>query len=41
MKHNLTISSSPHILGKLTVPGIMWGVSIALLPAVIASLILF
>lgn len=41
MKENLIISSSPHMLSKMSVPRIMRGVALALLPAVVASIIFF
>ncbi|MDB4349385.1 RnfABCDGE type electron transport complex subunit D [Omnitrophica bacterium] len=41
MKENLVISSAPHTFNRLNVPQVMWGVVIALAPAIIASIILF
>jgi len=38
---NLTISSSPHMLDRLTVPGVMWGVALSLVPVMISSAIFF
>ncbi|MBL6989726.1 MAG: RnfABCDGE type electron transport complex subunit D [Bacteriovoracaceae bacterium] len=40
-KELLTISLSPHIKGEETTPQIMYGVAIALLPALIVSIIFF
>ncbi len=41
MKKNLIVSSSPHIFDKLTTPRIMWGVVVALVPVMIASIFFF
>ena len=41
MKDNFVISSFPHIFDKRNVPQIMWGVVLALLPAVAASIYFF
>jgi electron transport complex protein RnfD len=37
----LTISGSPHIHGNLSVQKIMWGVVIAMAPAMLASFFFF
>ncbi len=41
MKDNLIISSSPHAFNKIAVPQMMWGVAIALIPPIAASIIFF
>jgi electron transport complex protein RnfD len=38
---NLIISSSPHLQAKETIPKVMWQVSLALLPAIFASIYFF
>ncbi len=38
---NLKISTSPHILSEFTTSKVMWGVIVALIPAVLASLYFF
>lgn len=35
------ISSAPHMLDRLTTPGVMWGVVIALIPVIISSVYFF
>ncbi|MBA7545532.1 Na(+)-translocating ferredoxin:NAD(+) oxidoreductase complex subunit D [subsurface metagenome] len=41
MSKLLTVSPSPHIYGKDTTPNLMRGVTIALIPAILASILYF
>ncbi len=41
MSKLLTVSPSPHVFGKETTPNLMYGVIIALIPAVLASILYF
>ncbi len=41
MSNKLTITEGPHIFGRLSTPKMMYGVCLALIPAVIASIIFF
>lgn len=41
MSENFIVSASPHIRDKNTVPGIMWRVNLALLPAALAGIYYF